>query len=80
MKIVIRNYFNNIELGGDSDREIKRGKCIKEIIEFVDDDITMSEIDELNNVIERYSIDEFDATEVIQDAKNSSYCTVSYIK
>ena len=79
MKVIIRNYFNNIELGGDSDKEVKRGKHIKEIIEFVDDDITMSEIDELNNVIERYSIDEFDATEAIQDAKNSDFCTVQYI-
>ena len=78
MKVIIRNYFNNIELGGD-DKEVKRGKHIKEIIEFVDDDITMSEIDELNNVIERYSIDEFDATEAIQDAKNSDFCTVQYI-
>lgn len=78
MKIVIRNYFNNIVLG-DSDKEVKRGKCIKEIIEFVDDDITMSEIDELGNLIEQYNIDEFDASEAIQDAKNSDFCTVQYI-
>ena len=77
MKIVIRNYFNNIVLG-DS-KEVKRGKCIKEIIEFVDDDITMSEIDELGNLIEQYNIDEFDASEAIQDAKNSDFCTVQYI-
>ena len=79
MKIVIRNYFNNIVLGG-SDKEVKRGKCIKEIIEFIDDDIIMTEIDELDNIIEQYNIDEFDATEAIQDAKNSEFCTIEYIK
>ena len=84
MKVIIRNYFSNIEIGLDLDaesvRRIKRGRCIKEIIEFVDDEITMAEVDEFGNVIEQYNIDEFDATEAIQDAKNSSYCTVSYIK
>lgn len=81
MKIIIRNYFSNIILGSDSDRKIiKKGKCTKEIIEFIDDDITMSEIDELGNIIEKYNIDEFDATEVIQDAKNSEFCTIEYIK
>lgn len=83
MKVIIRNYFSNIELGLDiasNVRKIKKGRCIKEIIEFVDDDITMSEIDELGNIIEKYNIDEFDATEVIQDAKNSEFCSVQYIK
>lgn len=84
MKIIIRNYFSNIEIGLDLDaesvRRIKRGRCIKEIIEFVDDDIIMTEVDEFNNVIEQYNIDEFDATEAIQDAKNSEFCTIEYIK
>lgn len=83
MKIVIRNYFSNIELGLDiasNVRKIKKGRCIKEIIEFVDDDIIMTEVDEFNNVIEQYNIDEFDATEAIQDAKNSEFCTIEYIK
>lgn len=79
MKVIIRNYFSNI-VGSDSDKEIKRGKHIKEIIEFINDDITMSEIDELGNIIEKYNIDEFDATEAIQDAKNSEFCTIEYIK
>lgn len=79
MKIIIRNYFSNI-VGSDSDREIKRGRCIKEIIEFVDDEITMTEVDEFGNVIEQYNIDEFDATEAIQDAEDSCFCTIEYIK
>ena len=81
MKIIIRNYFVNKPIGQDEDdiKNIKRGRCIKEVIEFVDDDIVMSEIDELGNIIERYVIDEFDATEAIQDAKNSDFCTVQYI-
>ena len=68
MKIVIRNYFSNIELGLDiasNVRKIKKGRCIKEIIEFVDDEVTMTEVDEFGNVIEQYNIDEFDATEAI---------------
>lgn len=83
MKVIIRNYFSNIELGLDitsNVRKIKKGRCIKEIIEFVDDDIIMTEVDEFNNVIEQYNIDEFDATEAIQDAKNSEFCSVQYIK
>ena len=83
MKIVIRNYFSNIELGLDiasNVRKIKKGRCIKEIIEFVDDEITMVEVDEFGNVIERYDIDEFDATEAIQDAEDSCFCTIEYIK
>ena len=84
MKIVIRNYFSNIELGLDLDtesvRRIKRGRCIKEIIEFVDDEITMAEVDEFGNVIEQYNIDKFDATEAIQDAEDSCFCTIEYIK
>ena len=83
MKIVIRNYFSNIELGlniASNIRKIKKGRCIKEIIEFVDDDIIMTEVDEFNNVIEQYNIDEFDATEAIQDAEDSCFCTIEYIK
>ena len=38
------------------------------------------QINKLNNVIERYSIDEFDATEAIQDAEDSCFCTIEYIK
>ena len=79
MKIIIRNYFSNI-LTSNSDKEIKRGKHIKEIIEFINDDITMSEVDELGNIIEKYAIDEFDATEAIQDAEDSCFCTIEYIK
>ena len=79
MKIIIRNYFSNI-LTSNSDKEIKRGKHIKEIIEFINDDITMSEVDELGNIIEKYAIDEFDATEAIQDAEDSCFCTSEYIK
>lgn len=83
MKIVIRNYFSNIELGLDiasNVRKIKKGRCIKEIIEFVDDEVTMTEVDEFGNVIEQYNIDEFDATEAIQDAEDSCFCTIEYIK
>ena len=84
MKIIIRNYFSNIEIGLDLDaesvRRIKRGRCIKEIIEFVDDEVTMTEVDEFGNVIEQYNIDEFDATEAIQDAEDSCFCTIEYIK
>ena len=83
MKIVIRNYFSNIELGLDiasNVRKIKKGKCIKEVIEFIDDDIIMTEIDELDNIIEQYNIDEFDATEAIQNAEDSCFCTIEYIK
>ena len=84
MKVIIRNYFSNIEIGLDLDaesvRRIKRGRCIKEIIEFVDDEITMVEVDEFGNVIEQYNIDEFDATEAIQDAEDSCFCTIEYIK
>ncbi len=83
MKVIIRNYFSNIELGLDiasNARKIKKGRCIKEIIEFVDDDIIMTEVDEFNNVIEQYNIDEFDATEAIQDAEDSCFCTIEYIK
>ena len=79
MKIIIRNYFSNI-LTSNSDKEIKRRKTIKEIIEFINDDITMSEVDELGNIIEKYAIDEFDATEAIQDAEDSCFCTIEYIK
>lgn len=82
MKVIIRNYFSNIELGLDitsNVRKIKKGRCIKEIIEFVDDEVTMTEVDEFGNVIEQYNIDEFDATEAIQDAKNSEFCSVQYI-
>ena len=83
MKIVIRNYFSNIELGLDiasNVKKIKKGRCIKEIIEFVDDEVTMTEVDEFGNVIEQYNIDEFDATEAIQDAEDSCFCTIEYIK
>ncbi len=81
MKVIIRNYFVNKLIGQDDDvKNIKKGKCIKEVIEFIDDDIIMTEIDELNNIIERYNIDEFDATEAIQDAKNSEFCSVQYIR
>ena len=84
MKIIIRNYFSNIEIGLDLDaesvRRIKRGKYIKEVIEFIDDEVTMTEIDEHNNIIEKYAIDEFDATEAIQDAEDSCFCTIEYIK
>ena len=83
MKVIIRNYFSNIELGLDiasNVRKIKKGKCIKEVIEFIDDDIIMTEIDELDNIIEQYNIDEFDATEAIQDAEDSCFCTIEYIK
>ena len=69
MKIIIRNYFSNIEIGLDLDaesvRRIKRGRCIKEIIEFVDDEITMVEVDEFGNVIERYDIDDMPGTSSI---------------
>ena len=83
MKVIIRNYFSNIELGLDiasNVRKIKKGRCIKEIIEFVDDEVTMTEVDEFGNVIEQYNIDEFDATEAIQDAEDSCFCTIEYIK
>ena len=85
MKIVIRNYFSNIEIGLDLDaesvRRIKRGKHIKEVIEFIDDeDITMTEVNELGDIVEKYAIDEFDATEAIQDAEDSCFCTIEYIK
>ena len=40
----------------------------------------MAEVDEFGNVIEQYNIDEFDATEAIQDAEDSCFCTIEYIK
>lgn len=79
MKVIIRNYFVNKLIGQDDVKNIKRGKCVKEIIEFIDDEVIMTEVDELGNIIERYVIDEFDASEAIQDAKNSDFCSVQYI-
>ena len=40
----------------------------------------MTEVNELGDIVEKYAIDEFDATEAIQDAKNSEFCTIEYIK